>query len=139
MKTTLILFFIVPFLSLPTQKTSTAFIGKWVWDFKGELIIIEFDKSGWVSFTQKQGVFGGKEFIYENEKCQLTYEIATSFEPIQIDFIVTKLRSGERKKYFLGIAEFKGKDTLLLGLDFHRRPSKLTDSHFYNLKRTKFK
>ena len=79
---------------------------------------------------------GGKEFMMNGQKGQMTYNINTDVEPIEIDFIITKIAGGETMK-LLFIAEFKDKDTMLLAATFKEgtRPTEFTDDNSIILKR----
>lgn len=124
MKKLFILLFTIPFLiSFSPLKTTEDFIGKWKGEDKGEIGFIIFDKDGYASIEIQGQIIGGKEFEIDGQKGSLIYKLNTSVEPIQIDFEMTKFKSGEIKS-LLGIVEFIDDDSFKLALDFEsNRPT----------------
>ncbi|WP_296316941.1 hypothetical protein [Winogradskyella sp. UBA3174] len=129
-------FFIIPLLVINTSIQKENFIGKWEGEDQGEIGYILFDNEGYAAFEIQGQVLGGKEFTMNGEKGKMTYSINYETEPIEIDFIMTKIETGESKT-ILGIAEFTNESTMIFDMSFDsERPSGFTDTAI-TLKRVK--
>ena len=135
MKKVFIILLIIPFLTAFTlTKTKEDFIGKWTGEDKGDIGSIIFDKEGYATFMMGDQVFGGKEFIMSGKKGNMTYSINTETTPIQIDFVVEKIESGEEKR-LLGIVKFINDNSIKLALSFNSaegRPKSFDESIILN-------
>ncbi|MBU2922323.1 hypothetical protein KO504_13300 [Winogradskyella psychrotolerans] len=119
--------FIIPTLLLNTTTNTNDFIGKWKGEDKNEIGYIIFDDEGYASFEINGQTIGGKEFFMNGKKGKMTYTINYDTNPIEVDFTMTKIESGESKK-MLGIAEFTDEDTLKFNINFDAaRPTEFDD------------
>ena len=129
-------FFIIPLLLLNTTSQKENFVGKWVGEDQNEIGYMIFDEEGYAAFEISGTVMGGKEFIMKGQKGKMTYTINYNTTPIEVDFTMTKIESGESKK-ILGIAEFTDKDTLNFDMSFDsERPTEFGEGSI-TLKRVK--
>lgn len=132
----LLTLFIIPFLLFNTTTQKEDFVGKWIGDDQGEVGYIVFDNEGYAAFEVNGQVMGGKEFYMKGQKGKMTYTINYEASPIEVDFTLTKVQSGESKK-ILGIAEFTDKDIMNFNISFDaERPSEF-DENSITLKRVK--
>ncbi|MCF7561677.1 hypothetical protein L3X39_13600 [Sabulilitoribacter multivorans] len=137
MKKFLILLLVVPLLSLTVNKVNTKFIGKWVGEDEKEIGYMNFDSDGYAYFEIQGQILGGKEFVMNGKKGKMTYEINSESNPIQIDFIVTLLESGEQKR-LLCIANFIDNDIMEFAIDFEEnRPTEFNSENSIIFKREK--
>ena len=115
-------------------------IGKWsVLDSNSTSGFISFDKDGYALIKEDDGpVIGGREFILEGRKGQISYSVNYDKKPIEIDLIITELDSN-RELRMLCIAEFIDQDTLLFtySFDIAARPLDFDSHEVLTLKRTK--
>ena len=129
-------FFIIPLFLLNTTSQKEDFIGKWTGEDQGEIGFIIFDDEGYASFEVEGQILGGKEFFMNGKKGKMTYTINYETNPIEVDFTMTKIESGE-SKIILGIAEFTDEDTMTFDMTFDtERPSEFGDNSI-TLKRVK--
>lgn len=138
MKTTLQLLFLFLITSATVKaQNNTDFLGKWIGDDGSEIGYVIFDKDGYVAFETQGQIIGGKEFVMNGEKGTMTYEINTETTPIELDFTITKLASGE-SKIIRCIAEFEAKDIMKFALAFDAdRPTDFNGNSSIVLKRVK--
>ena len=116
-------FLIIPLFLLNSTSQKEDFVGKWIGEDQGEIGFISFDTEGYAAFEIEGQLMGGKEFYMNGQKGKMTYTINTKTSPIEVDFILTKVITGESKK-ILGIAEFLDKDTMNFNMSFDAtRPS----------------
>ncbi|MFK7834477.1 MAG: hypothetical protein AB8B52_14475 [Winogradskyella sp.] len=121
-------FFIIPLLLMSAISQQENFIGKWAGEDQGQLGYIMFDDDGYAAFEIQGQVMGGKEFTMNGEKGKMNYTINFETTPMEIDFTMTKIESGESKK-ILGIAEFKDMNTIKFDISFGDiRPSDFGDN-----------
>jgi len=129
-------FFIIPLFLLNTTSQKEDFIGKWTGEDQGEIGFIIFDDEGYAAFEVEGQILGGKEFFMNGKKGKMTYTINYETNPIEVDFTMTKIESGE-SKIILGIAEFTDKNTMTFDMTFDtERPSEFGDNSI-TLKRVK--
>lgn len=132
----LLAFFIIPLVLLNTTSQKDTFVGKWIGEDQNEIGYLIFDNEGYAAFEINGQVMGGKEFIMNGQKGKMTYSINYGTTPIEVDFTVTKVESGESKK-ILGIAEFTDKDTMNFDMSFDdERPTEFAENSI-TLKRVK--
>lgn len=137
MKRLLILLLAIPLLSLTVEKENTKFIGKWIGEDKKDIGYLNFDSEGYAYFEIQGQIMGGKEFVMNGKKGKMTYEINSETNPIQIDFIVTVLESGEQKS-LLCIANFIDNDTMEFAINFEeKRPTEFNSENSIIFKREK--
>ncbi|WP_458627544.1 hypothetical protein [Winogradskyella sp. PC D3.3] len=129
-------FFIIPFFLLNTTSQKENFLGKWIGEDQSQIGYVMFDHEGYAAFEIDGEVMGGKEFYMKGQKGKMTYTINYDTNPIEVDFTITKIQSGEAKK-ILGIAEFTDKDVLIFDMSFDaERPTEFSDNSI-TLKRVK--
>lgn len=129
-------FLIIPLFLLNSTSQKEDFIGKWIGEDQGEIGFISFDTEGYAAFEIEGQLMGGKEFYMNGQKGKMTYTINTKTSPIEVDFILTKVITGESKN-ILGIAEFLDKDTMNFNMSFDAtRPSEFGENAI-TLKRVK--
>lgn len=129
MKKFLILLIAIPFLSLTTINDRDQFVGKWVGNDNQEIGFIQFDEEGYVSLGIEGQEMGGKNFEIRGEKGDMTYTINDKTDPIEVDLVVTKLKSGEQKK-LLCIVKFLSVDQMKIAIDFQNlRPTGFTEEN----------
>ena len=137
MKKILMLFLIIPLLSMTIENDRAKFVGKWIGEDKNEIGHLNFDSEGYAFFEYQGEILGGKEFVFNGKKGKMTYEINDKTNPIKVDLIVTKLDSGEQKK-LLCIAEFINNDTMKFAINFEgKRPTEFDSENSIILKREK--
>ncbi len=137
MKKILILFLMIPLLSMTIKNDRAKFVGKWIGEDKKEIGYLNFDTEGYAFFEFQGKIFGGKEFIFNGKKGKMTYEINSETNPIQVDLTVTKLESGEQKK-LLCIAEFINNDKMKFAINFEeKRPTEFDSENSIIFKREK--
>ena len=137
MKKIVLLLLATVLMSATTKNAKPNFIGKWTGDDNKEVGYITFDKEGYASFEMQGQVLGGKEFDINGKKGKMTYVINTKTNPIQVDFIITNLDTGEEKR-MLCIAEFIDKNTMNFALNFENiRPKDFLSKNAIVLTREK--
>jgi len=119
MKKVFILLLVIPLLSFQNSQIPKEFIGSWKGEDKGEVGSIIFDANGYATFVIDGQKIGGKEFVLSGKKGNMTYTINSKVSPIQIDFKITKLESGESKR-ILAIAEFFDNNTLKVAINLDK-------------------
>jgi hypothetical protein len=135
MKKLFILLIILPLLSFNSNFNPDYLIGKWAGEDKGDIGLITFDKEGYATFEINGQVIGGKEFVLDGKKGEMTYEVNVEKEPIEIDFTLTKLESNESKK-ILCIAKFEDENNMILTIIFSsERPTEFNKKNSIKLKR----
>mgnify|MGYP000244677585 FL=1 len=135
MKKLLLLLLIIPLTSFNSNNQTTDFVGKWLGDENGEIGYIIFDKEGYASFEIEGQVLGGKEFEMNGEKGKMTYKVNNNTDPIEVDFTLTKLETGEQKQLFC-IAKFIDADSMMFAMSFDEaRPSNFDGDTTIILKR----
>lgn len=117
MRKVLILLLTIPLLSLTIKKDNAKFIGRWIGNDKKDIGYINFDSEGYVYFEIHGKIMGGKEFVQNGEKGNMTYKINNKATPIQVDLTVTMLKSKIQKK-LLCIAQFLNDDTMKFAIGF---------------------
>lgn len=137
MKKILLLFLAVPLLSLTPEKDNAKFIGKWIGiDSKG-FGFITFEPDGYAYFEIEGAIVGGKEFTYEGQKGKMTYQINNKTNPIQVDFTITKLESGEQKNLPC-IAKFIDDNSMHFAMGFdQKRPTNFKGTNAIVFRREK--
>lgn len=121
-----LLIVLVPFFAFSHQSNSKTFVGNGLERIKMVLAVI-FDKEGDSAFDIGEQTIGGKDFVMNDKRDQMTYRINMHTEPIQIDFTLTKLDSGEQKILF-AIAEFIDADAINFAVSFDdMRPASFID------------
>jgi uncharacterized protein (TIGR03067 family) len=115
---TLFAFLIVPLLTIMPIDQKKDIVGKWVGEDQNELGAIIFDDEGYAAFEVGGQIMGGKEFYMKGQKGKMTYSINYDTIPVEIDFVLTKIQSGESKT-ILGIAEFTDDDTMSFNINFN--------------------
>ena len=127
----------ISLFSFTLAKESNDFVGKWSGEDQGEIGFIIFDKDGFASFEIDGEIFGGKNFLLEGEKAEMSYEINNAVDPIQLDFILTKIDSGDQIEV-LCIAKFEDKDNMQFAINFeNERPKNFDSDNSIKLKRVK--
>jgi len=104
-------------------------IGKWKGEDGGEVGVITFDKQGFVSFTVKGEVIGGKEYKAEGLVFDMYYETDESVTPHTMDFVI-KIHDGQVEvARMLGIYQLVDDKTLVIHMKFDgtERPAALDD------------
>lgn len=117
MKKIILLLLAIPLLSLNIENDKEKFVGKWLGEDQGQIGKLTFDNEGYASFEIQGEIFGGKEFVLNGRKGKMVYEINTDTNPIEVDFIVTLLDTGDEKR-LLCIANFIDPDTMQFAIDF---------------------
>jgi len=135
MKKLLLLLLIISLSSFHLNYQTTDFVGKWIGEENGEIGFVVFDKEGYASFEVDGKILGGKEFTINGEKGKMTYEVNSDTNPIEIDFTLTKLKTGEQKQ-LLCIARFIDKNSMEFAISFDTdRPSNFKETNSIILKR----
>lgn len=135
MKILAIFLFILPFFFVSAQVDKEVFVGEWIGMDKGMEVLVLFSDDGYFSMQKGDIIIGGKEFPINSEKGSMTYEINTSADPIEMDFTVTKLNSGEQAKA-LGIAKFITDREIRFALEFgNDRPNTFDSKNAITLKK----
>uniref|UniRef100_UPI004048038F hypothetical protein n=2 Tax=Roseivirga sp. TaxID=1964215 RepID=UPI004048038F len=135
MKTLLILLFAIPIISLSVEKDNSKFIGKWIGEDQNDIGYMSFDSEGYVYLEMEGEIIGGEEFVINGEKGKMTYEINSETNPIEVDFIVTVLKSGEQKR-LLCIADFIDDNTMKFAINFdENRPTQFDSENSIIFKR----
>ncbi|RAJ13450.1 hypothetical protein [Olleya aquimaris] len=117
MKKLLLLVFILPLMSFNLLNTDFNIVGTWKGYDNGDIGYAIFDKEGYATFESNGESMGGKEFMMNDEKAQMTFILNKETQPMEIDFVITLLESGETQS-LLGIIQFENKDKLRLGVGF---------------------
>jgi uncharacterized protein (TIGR03067 family) len=138
MKKLLLLLFILPLFSFNPTTSDVDIFGRWTGEDKGDIGSLTFDKEGYAMFEFDGEVMGGREYIHSGLKAKMTYELNQETKPMEIDFIITFLESGESER-LLGIIEMEGSDKLHLALGFGQteRPDTFTDDNSIYFSRDK--
>lgn len=87
---------VVSFLSFKSNNTYDL-IGKWKGSDKKDIGYIIFEREGYASFEFQGQLLGGKEFEINGEKATMFYKVDDTKEPIALDFIMTKIKTGETR------------------------------------------
>lgn len=137
MKSVFILLFTIPFFSVIMEKDTHPIIGKWVDVDNDEIGYLIFDRHGFAIMELNGQVLGGRAFIYNGIMAKMTYEINDLKNPIQLDLIVTILKSEEEYRLFC-LLEFIDDDTMKLATNFNdKRPKDFKSETSVILKRVK--
>lgn len=137
MKRFLVLFLVVPLLSMTIENDRAKFIGKWIGEDEKDIGYLNFDSEGYAYFEIQGQIMGGKEFVQNEKKGSMTYEINNKTKPIQVDLVVTMFESKEQKK-LLCISNFINDDTMEFAIGFEGiRPTKFDSENSIILKREK--
>jgi hypothetical protein len=132
-----ILFLALSFLSFIPKTETNQFVGRWTGEDNGDIGYMVFDAEGYAPFEIKGQVFGGKEFTLQGKKGSMMYEINNTTKPIEVDFIVTQLETGEQKR-MLCIAKFTDANNMRFAMGFNNtRPTEFTELNAIRLKREK--
>ncbi|TJY33939.1 hypothetical protein [Pontimicrobium aquaticum] len=134
MKKLILLLLIIPLTSF-NYNQATDFVGRWTGEDKNEIGFITFDKEGYASFEFEGKIFGGKEFVINGEKGKMVYVINKKVTPIQVDFVVKKLETGEERK-ILCIAKFEDENNMQFAMTFDSVcPTEFNSENSITLKR----
>ena len=132
----LLIFFIIPLMLFNSTSQKEDFVGKWIGEDKGDIGYIVFDEEGYASFEIEGQIMGGKDFTMNGQKGKMTYSINDKVNPVEIDFIITKIDTEESME-LLGIAEFIDKDTVNFSISYDSvRPTQFGETSII-LKRVK--
>lgn len=113
------------------------FVGRWIGEDEKEIGYLNFDSEGYAYFEVQGKIMGGKEFVQNGKKGNMTYEINSESNPIKVDLIVTMLESGKQKK-LLCIAKFIDNDTMEFAINFEeKRPTDFNSENSIIFKREK--
>lgn len=135
MKKLIIILFLLPLLSFTFPQESFDIVGRWSGEDKRKIGFMNFDTEGYASFERQGQIIGGKEFLLDGKTGSMMYEINTATNPIEIDFIITKLSTNEQKKV-LAIVRMIDNDTILMALEFDKpRPTDFDDKNSMTLTR----
>ncbi|WP_396603336.1 hypothetical protein [Algibacter sp. R77976] len=139
MKRILTLLLIIPLLSMTIENDKAKFIGKWIGEDEKEIGYSNFDSEGYAYFEVQGQIMGGKEFVRKGKKGNMTYEINSKTNPIQVNLVVTMLEPKEQKK-LLCIANFIDHDTMEFAISFdENRPTEFDSENSLIFKREKQK
>lgn len=135
MKKIFLLLFILPLLSFNATVEPIDLVGKWVGTDKGIIGSVLFDAEGYATFETEGQVMGGKEFVVNGKKGKMTYQVNSAANPMEVDFTITKIDTGESKS-LLGIVKFIDANTLVLAIAFDQgRPIDFNSTNSIQLKR----
>ena len=124
----LLTLFLISFLLILPQHQKIHIVGRWSGEDQNEIGSIIFEEDGYAAFEIQGQILGGKEFYMSGEKGKMTYSINYETTPIEVDFTLTKVESGESKQ-ILAILEFENDNTLNFNLSFDGpRPSEFDDN-----------
>jgi hypothetical protein len=119
------------------EDDKTEFIGKWIGEDEKDIGYLNFDSEGYAYFEVQGQIMGGKEFVRNGKKGNMTYVINSETNPIQVDLIVTMLESGKQKK-LLCIAKFIDNNTMEFAINFEeKRPIEFDSDNSIICKREK--
>ncbi|KAB1070251.1 hypothetical protein F6U93_02060 [Tamlana haliotis] len=119
------------------ENDKAKFIGNWIGEDEKEIGYLNFDSEGYAYFKVQEQIMGGKEFVQNGKKGNMTYEINSETNPIQVDLIATMLESGKQKK-LLCIAKFIDNDTMEFAINFEeKRPTEFDSENSIIFKREK--
>lgn len=138
MKKLLLLLFLLPLISFNTLDSDFKIVGKWKGEDKGDIGYLILDKEGYATFEFNGLNMGGKEYEQDGIKAKMEYALNQDTKPMQLDFIITVLETGEINK-MQGIVEFEGKDRMHLSLAFgeQKRPTDFSGSNSIYFNRVK--
>lgn len=138
MKKLFLLLFVIPLISFNTISNDFTIVGKWKGEDKGDIGHLILEKEGYATFTSNGEKMGGKEFIMKGKKAQMTYVLNKETQPMEIDFVITLLESGDTESLF-GIIQFENKDKIRLGIGFGgtERPKAFDDKNSIYFERVK--
>jgi len=94
----------------------------WEGKDQGKIGRITFDEEEYAIFLIEGQEIGGKECDMNGEKRTLTYVVNLDTEPIEIDFIIKKIASGEEMR-LVGIGAFKDSNTMNIAIHDKERPT----------------
>ncbi|MEM6380816.1 MAG: hypothetical protein AAF705_21745 [Bacteroidota bacterium] len=127
MKKLIIVLLAIPLLSFNAQIDNSNFVGRWVGEDEKEVGYMNFDKEGYAFFEVEGQILGGKEFVIDGEKGEMTYEVNEKTSPIQLDLIITKLATQDQRK-LLCIVNFIDDDTMEIAMGFENVRPMVFDS-----------
>ena len=120
---------LTPLFSIAQKIEEKDFIGKWTGTEKGEVGSIIFETDGYALIEINGQVFGGKEFLINDGKASMTFDIDTLQNPMTLDFISTNLATNEQRK-LLCITEFIDSKQIRFASDFTDiRPKMFTEKN----------
>jgi len=93
-------------------------IGIWKGADNGQIGMLDFKQSGFVTLELNNEIIGGEKFSQNGIDAQLTYSIDYNSKPIKIDFIVSRLDTGKEVGRLLGIIEFIGDTRMKVRINF---------------------
>ncbi|WP_397363469.1 hypothetical protein [Olleya sp. R77988] len=127
-KTLLVLLTLTLFSFSPTQNKYNL-IGKWIGEDKNDSFIVIFENDGYAEFQMNGEILGGKEFVMNGKKGKMTYTINYETSPIELDFKVTLLETGESRNLY-GIAKFIDKNSIQLSIEYNSiRPTEFNNEN----------
>ena len=100
------------------EKPAFNIVGKWRGNDKKEIGYIVFQEDGYAYFEDSKGnKMGGKDFVENGKKGNMTYKFDDSEALMKIDFIV-KIVGEKHSNALLGIAQKIDNDSFKLCLSF---------------------
>lgn len=108
---------IIPLLTIMSINQNKDEVGKWVGEDQNEIGAIIFYEEAYAAFEIDGLIMGGKEFYLKGQKGKMTYSMNYETNPIEVDFVLTKILSGESKK-ILGITQFTDENTMSFNISF---------------------
>ena len=117
-KIILLLLVALPLASFQTPATKKFnFVGTFSGFDGTQTMALIFDAEGYAAFKSGDEVLGGKVFEMNGEQGSMTYIVDQETDPVQIDLVLTKIKTGESKKV-LAIAKPIDDDSFDFALTF---------------------
>ncbi|WP_203258168.1 hypothetical protein [Hyunsoonleella ulvae] len=111
-------------------------IGKWMGKDNHDIGYLILDKEGYASFEINGKVLGGKESYRKQEKVKMEYQVDYSKNPIEIDLIISTIKTNKEQERIKGIIEFISTEKMILALQFNstgERPENFTKNNSITL------
>lgn len=133
MKKVLLLLILIYGVSFTSVAQSIDLVGKWSGSEGSKVDFITFDLEGYATFESQGVIMGGKEFVVNGTKGKMTYELNLDKTPLEIDFTITKIDSGDSMK-LLAIAELSDANTMNIAIAFDKvRPLEMNSANSLSL------
>jgi hypothetical protein len=119
----LLLLFLLAAMPVCAQTATFNPIGKWqATDDDGQVIVMTFDKEGYITMQRGNEVIGGKSFEMEGIKASMKYTFNAGGIANHVDFTITETATNEEHT-LMGIYKVIGPDEIAFNMDNMERPA----------------
>ena len=101
-----------------TANKTSSLVGKWRGEDGKEVGFIVFDKKGYVSFSIRDQVIGGKNYLSDGVVYDMTYEADDQVLPMRLDFVIITHEDKTEIARMPGIYKLTNDETLVINMKF---------------------